>query len=108
SIRASGAADAADRIARAVYCSLHELHDLAYDYEPPCWESSSQRVRFPDEVLVDGKGTCIDLALLVTAVLENALWDSAAQPLLLLVPGHALVGCWRRPTSRQPVIADAK
>ncbi len=109
--RSCGSEKRIDEIAGAVYSCLATQYDLAYDHEPPCWESTSQRVRFPDEVLVGGAGTCLDFMLLVASVLENVLGDSGAQPVLIITFGavaHALIGCWReRPLTEEIVITDA-
>jgi hypothetical protein len=44
-------------------------------------------------VLRGGKGTCIDLALLLAACLESV----DIRPVLFLLRGHALPGYWRSP-----------
>lgn len=112
-VRESGLPDAVDNIAQAIYNSLKDQYDLAYDYEPPCWESLSQRVRFPDEVIVEGKGTCWDLVALIISVLEHALYGSPAQPVIVIIRPrlqqqmHALVGCWRKkPETNEAVVDD--
>jgi hypothetical protein len=109
-VRESQLPDRIDRIVRAIYDCLKDHYQLVYDYEPPSWESTSQRVRFPDDVIVSRIGTCVDLMLLATSVLENVLVGSPAQPVMVIIGGatrHALIGCWRRrPRSSEAVITD--
>jgi hypothetical protein len=96
----------------ALYNCLKDQYDLAYWIEPPSYESQSQEVRpphqmmFPDLNQKTGKGTCIDLALLFAACLENM----GLQPLIIItgdnaVPSHAFLGCWTYNARRyEPVI----
>ena len=83
------------------YAHIQDNFDLLYDFEPPCWESTSQRVRFPDEILVARRGTCLDLALLFAGLIENGLHRHNIQPVIILIKGnmyHALTGCWLEET----------
>lgn len=107
--------DRIDKIAEAIFRCLKDHYNLTYDYEPPSWESLSQRVRFPDEVLADGRATCIDLALLFASTLEKVLVSNPAQPVLLILRNqmqgeqHALSGCWRSaPGSIEPIIVNRR
>lgn len=76
---------------------LSALHDtlaqdlgLNYINPPPSFEQSGQKVRLVADTLAQGRGTCLDLALL-----QCALWEHIGlHPLLLLAPGHALMACW--------------
>lgn len=94
--------------------ALHEYFSsewkLTYLNEPPSFEFTSQKLRFPHQVLMspptcEGQGTCIDLALVFTACLEYL----GCRPLLAIVRlggfGHALVGCWQsEPWPANPAI----
>lgn len=77
---------------RALWTVL--MHDLGLRYinPPPTYRHLSQRLRSPGEVVAAGRGTCIDLALLVAACLEYVGID----PVLFLVRGHAFAGYWRQ------------
>jgi pSer/pThr/pTyr-binding forkhead associated (FHA) protein len=96
--------EACQRAMEALYETLRS-RNIVYEYEPrnygPGWETW-QRVRFHGEVMHDREGTCIDLALLFAACLENVLFD----PLIIIVATahdvwgrvteqHAVMGCWR-------------
>ena len=81
---------AVDQQVQAVWWALREC-GLAYNQPLPSFRQQSQRLRSPSEVLTSGRGTCIDLALLLCAALEYVGID----PVLFLTPGHALAGYWR-------------
>lgn len=72
----------------AVYAALQELN-LAY-CPPPASYEDAQRVRMADTVLEEKKGTCLDLSVLYCSCLESI----GLNPLLVLVKGHAMAGCW--------------
>ena len=85
-----GGAARVQQMLSAVHDTLAQ--DLALDYinPPPSFEHSGQKVRLVADTLAQGRGTCLDLALL-----QAALWEHIGlQPLLVLVPGHALLACW--------------
>ncbi|HWE01603.1 MAG TPA: hypothetical protein VG326_04270 [Tepidisphaeraceae bacterium] len=50
--------------------------------------SFGQKIRFPNNVVTDGRGTCLDLTVLLASMLEQINVD----PLLVLIYGHAFVG----------------
>jgi hypothetical protein len=67
------------------------LHPLTYMNPPPTFTDYSQRLRSPSEVLNNGQGTCIDLALLLCSALEYI----DVYPVMFLLEGHAMPGYWR-------------
>jgi hypothetical protein len=75
---------------RAIWYALQ--HDFAVKYinPPPTFTESSQRLRTPSETLKGGRGTCIDLALLLAACFEHI----GLYPVIFLLSGHAFVGYW--------------
>lgn len=75
--------------AGSVFCALWE-RDIAYCGPPANFESEGQKIRLPDRILSERLGTCLDLACLSAAVLEQA----GLHPLLLLTGNHAFVGLW--------------
>src|SRR5262249_46849358 len=52
-----------------------------------------QRVRFPRESLTQKAANCIDLVVLFASLFENL----GLEPVVALIPGHALVGVHLRP-----------
>ncbi len=76
----------------AVYEALSQ-RDISYAVSPPGWDyrGEAQRVRDHGPVANGGLGNCMDTTVLLAAVLEHiGLW-----PVLIMIPGHILVGYWR-------------
>lgn len=80
----------------AIYKALHNeaivyqnppANSLYFDPEDVS-KGMAQRVRMPDEVLRDHKGTCLDLAILYCACLEEVGLHS----ILVFIEGHAFAG----------------
>lgn len=76
---------------RAIWTALVLKLPLSYINPPPSYETESQRLRTPSQVLASGRGTCIDLALLLAACLEFV----EIYPVIFLLEGHAFPGYWR-------------
>lgn len=106
--------DSQQRVAlvRAIYEAVQKL-SIHRDLPPRTFSDTCQRIRTPDEVLAGspkqrGRGTCLDLVLLMASCLENL----HLQPLVIFVnrgPGmqHALLGCWTTLATRaKPVVTD--
>jgi hypothetical protein len=99
-------------VLEAIHNHLSTHWQLSYRLEPPNWTSPGQKVRWPHQVLLDperrvGLGTCLDLALLYAACLENV----GLQPVLAILDmgrwWHALVGVWRvQASGLEPVVLD--
>jgi hypothetical protein len=76
---------------QALWCALLYDFSLSYINPPPTYTKQSQRIRMPGELLAGGRGTCIDLALLLAACLEYI----EIYPVIFLIKGHAFPGYWR-------------
>jgi CHAT domain len=76
---------------RAIWSALLYDFDLHYINPPPSYAISHQRLRTPSEVIRGRRGTCIDLALLLSACLEYV----DIYPVVFLLAGHAFPGYWR-------------
>ena len=76
----------------AIMAALAE-RDIGYARPPASFERRGQKIRTPAQVLEGRLGTCLDLAVLAASALEQA----GLHPLLVLLRGHALVGCWLSP-----------
>lgn len=74
----------------AIWSALVSLPP-AYIDPPPTYTEQSQRLRFPSRILRAGDGTCIDLALLFAACLEQV----NIYPVVFLLKDHAFPGYWR-------------
>ena len=96
---------AAEEAVQAIYLCLLEQYQLTYEWNTRCYSSDWQCVRFPNDIIRDLEGTCIDLAFLFAACIEDVYRD----PLVIVIEvghneWHALVGCWRLETTRRPVL----
>ncbi len=77
------------QMARAVWEAVAGA-DVSYITVPASFEAVGQRIRSHEEVLGDGLGNCLDLSALLAALLEQC----GLHPLIVIVEGHAFVGCW--------------
>ncbi len=78
-----------DAIVRAVAETVAE-QNIAYALPPASW-GLGQKIRTPGDVLASHAGTCLDLTLLVAAVLEHL----GVAPVVWVAVGHAFLGWWR-------------
>jgi hypothetical protein len=97
--------DRTESIVKALYFGLQERYQIDYGWEPVTYAPHWQAVRLPANVVEELEGTCIDLALLFAACLENR----HLHPVLVLIRTrpyvqHALVGCWRGPSQFKEAI----
>lgn len=82
---------------RALHQALIADFPLDYINPPPSFELTGQKVRLVADTLNQRRGTCLDLA-----VLQAALWEHVGlHPMLVLVPGHALLACWQDPVAQR-------
>jgi very-short-patch-repair endonuclease len=75
---------------------------LDYSLPPASFEHTGQKVRGPSQVAESGLATCMDLALLFAACLEQAHLN----PLIVFLKGHAFVGLWLRPEEFSTTVVD--
>lgn len=75
---------------------------LNYALPPASFEVCGQKVRSASQILDSGLGTCLDLALLFAACLEQAHLN----PLLVFTHGHAFVGVWLRDEQFSTAVVD--
>ncbi len=73
----------------ALYKAVSEL-GIRYINPPVSFESTGQKVSFPERIVGERFGTCLDLALFFAACCERA----GLHPLVLMHDGHAYAGCW--------------
>lgn len=82
---------------QAIHNALRLDIRLSYINPPPSFELTGQKIRLVAETLAQKRGTCLDLA-----ILQAALWEHVGlYPCLVLVPGHAFLGCWMQPPEAQ-------
>ncbi|WP_339867068.1 DUF3320 domain-containing protein [uncultured Algoriphagus sp.] len=73
----------------AIYAAIKNLN-IVYQTVPASFGAQGQRIRLADQVLSQKLGNCLDLSLLFASALENI----GLNPILVLIDGHAFVGCW--------------
>ena len=76
-------------VAAACFTAIKDLQ-LRYINPPASFEQEGQKIRLPGQILDEEMGTCLDLALLAGACLEQ----SGLHPLIVLVKEHVVVGVW--------------
>ncbi|MFG1331116.1 DUF3320 domain-containing protein [Xanthobacter autotrophicus] len=92
----------AEMLAAALYSVVAAL-GIHYAEPPASFERRGQKVRRPTDVLASGFATCLDSALFLAAMFEEA----GLNPILLLFEGHAGAGVWlRRRTLPEAVVSD--
>lgn len=75
---------AAAIFAAAASCAIN------YCVPPASFEAGGQKIRFPDIIMANKLGTCLDLSLFFCACLEQA----GLNPIIILAQNHAFVGLW--------------
>ncbi len=93
--------DAVDAQVRSVRYALEYDFPLGYINPPPSFTELSQRLRTPSDVLGGGRGTCIDLALLMASCLEYMDIKAA----IFLLEGHAFAAYWSTEEARKDFLA---
>ena len=78
---------------RAIWTAISLDFGLGYINPPPSYSENAQRLRSPTRILQEGRGTCVDLALLMAACLE---WVEI-YPVIFNLNDHAFPGYWRNP-----------
>ena len=96
-----GGAKRAWEIASAVWSAVVGM-GLAYALPPASFEHTGQKVRGPGQVAESGLATCLDLALLFCAALEQA----GLNPLLVFTKGHAFAGVWLKAEEFSTTVVD--
>ncbi|MEQ1630923.1 MAG: DUF4011 domain-containing protein, partial [Planctomycetota bacterium] len=79
--------------ARAIVRAIYEAvlaRGIVYVSPPASFESQGQKVRTPEQVLGDRLGTCLDLAVLIAAAIEQ----SGLHALVVFEEGHAIAGAF--------------
>lgn len=85
-----GSPERIPQIVEALCDAIHD-DDIAYAVPPTSWGEHGQRVRTAEDVLEGRLGTCLDTTILMASVLEYL----SIEPLIVVLPGHALIGYWR-------------
>lgn len=85
---------------KVIYEVIQE-EKITYCYPPANWDRG-QRVRMPGFTLANKLGCCIDMAVLYASCLEAA----SLNPMVMILKGHAIAGCWLKQANFQETIVD--
>jgi len=94
------------RVAQTTAAVFHAIQasGITYVVPPASFEHEGQKIRTPDRIAEEKLATCLDVAVLAAACLEQA----GLNPLLVIVSGHAFAGIWLDDTSfPEPALDDA-
>lgn len=75
---------------------------LDYALPPASFEHTGQKIRSPSQVAESGLATCLDLALIFCAAIEQA----GLNPLLVFTKGHAFAGVWLKSEEFSNTVVD--
>ena len=75
---------------------------LDYALPPASFEHTGQKIRGPAQIAESGLATCLDLALLFCAAIEQA----GLNPLLVFSKGHAFAGVWLKAEEFSSTVVD--
>ena len=73
----------------SVYYALKALR-ISYCVPKTSFEKDGQKIRLPLEIINSKLSTCLDTTLLMAGCLEAV----GLNPLIILIDGHAYLGCW--------------
>jgi hypothetical protein len=77
---------------------------LTYAEPPASFGRQGQKIRLPSMIEEQGLATCLDIALLFAAAIEQA----GLYPVVVFTEGHALAGAWLQPqTLRSLTVEDS-
>ena len=76
---------------RAIWSAIAFDRKTGYINPPPSYTESTQRLRTPSQVEAEGRGTCIDLTILLASCLE---WIEI-YPVIFMLDDHAFPGYWK-------------
>lgn len=76
--------------------------EIGFVNPPVSFESGDIRIKTPDVLLSEKKGTCLDLAVLYCSCLEAA----GLAPLLFFMKGHVFAGAWLEEQSFADCVTD--
>ncbi len=91
------------QIMSAIYSAIQN-EEIIYSSLPPGYEEMGQRLRLLNTIQHEKFGNCIDISLLFAGCLEAV----DLNPILIIVRGHAFVGCWLQDDKFSEVINDDK
>ena len=96
-----GGSKRAWELASAIWSAVVAM-GLDYALPPASFEHNGQKVRGPAQIAESGLATCLDLALLFCAAIEQA----GLNPLMVFTKGHAFAGVWLKAEEFSTTVVD--
>lgn len=96
-----GGAKRAWELTSAIWSAVVAL-GVDYAYPPASFEHRGQKVRSPSQISDARIATCLDLALLFAAGIEQA----GLNPIVVFTKGHAFVGTWLKQEEFSTTVVD--
>lgn len=96
-----GGAKRAWELTSAIWSAVVAL-GVDYAYPPASFEHRGQKVRSPSQIADARIATCLDLALLFAAGIEQA----GLNPIVVFTKGHAFVGAWLKQEEFSTAVVD--
>lgn len=96
-----GGAKRAWELTSAIWSAVGAM-GIDYALPPASFELAGQKVRSPGQIADSGLATCLDLALLFCAALEQA----GLNPILVFTQGHVFAGVWLKKEEFSTTVVD--
>jgi len=72
----------------SIFAAMQDYYKIRYIASTESYQTSNaQKIRLPEDVLLERSGLCIETTLVVAAALENL----GMEPVIIIIPGHAWV-----------------
>jgi len=72
----------------SIFAAMQDYYDIKYIASPESYQTSNaQKIRLPEDIILERSGLCIETTVLVAAALENL----GMEPVIIIIPGHAWV-----------------
>jgi len=75
---------------------------LVYSLPPASFEQTGQKIRSPEQITKAGIATCMDMALFLSAAIEQC----GLNPLIVFTKGHVFMGVWLKKEEFTTVVVD--
>ncbi|MFC1721964.1 zinc ribbon domain-containing protein [Patescibacteria group bacterium] len=72
----------------SIFAAMQDYYQIKYIASPESYQTSNaQKIRLPEDIILERSGLCIETTVLVAAALENL----GMEPVIIIIPGHAWV-----------------
>lgn len=72
----------------SIFAAMQDYYKIRYIASTESYQTSNaQKIRLPEDIIIERSGLCIETTVLVAAALENL----GMEPVIIIIPGHAWV-----------------